>query len=169
MRLDRSPRLTRRGLLAAFALAALAPAAAQVAAAPEKIPAAPAWPLLKDLQGKVVLVDFWASWCSPCLSSFPWMDELQKRHGQQGLVVVAVNLDQDRALAETFLKKTAPQFRIEYDAQGRLAKQFGVQAMPTSFLIDRRGTIRIKHQGFRAAQRAEREQQIRQLLEEQTT
>jgi len=164
-----SPRLTRRGLLTALALAALAPAAPQVAAAPDKIPAAPAWPLLKTLQGKVILVDFWASWCSPCLSSFPWMDELQQRHGQQGLVVVAVNLDQDRALAEAFLRKTAPQFRIEYDAEGALAKQFGVQAMPTSFLIDRGGRVRITHQGFRAAQRTEREQQIRQLLEEQAT
>ena len=168
MRPDRSPRLTRRGLLAALALAAFAPGARQAIAAAEKNPAAPAWPLLKDLHGKVVLVDFWASWCSPCLSSFPWMDELQQRHGQQGLVVVAVNLDQDRALAEAFLKKTAPRFRIEFDTQGALAKQFGVQAMPTSFLIDRHGKVRITHRGFRTAQRAEREQQIRQLLEEQT-
>lgn len=169
MRPDQFPRLTRRGLLVAIALAAVAPVAPQVAAAREKIAAAPAWPLLAGLKGKVVLVDFWASWCAPCLSSFPWMDELQQRHGQKGLVVVAVNLDQDRALADAFLKKTAPQFRIEYDAQGTLAKQFGVQAMPTSFLIDRRGKVRITHRGFRAAQRAEREQQIRQLLEEQTT
>lgn len=169
MRPNHAPRLTRRGLLAALALAALAPAAPQATAAPEKNPTTPAWPLLKDLHGKVVLVDFWASWCAPCLSSFPWMDELQKRHGQQGLVVVAVNLDQDRALAEAFLKKTAPQFRIEFDAQGTLAKQFGVQAMPTSFLIDRSGKLRITHQGFRAAQRAERERQIRQLLEEHAT
>lgn len=169
MRPDRSPRLTRRGFLIALALAAAAPGARQAIAAPEKNPATPAWPLLKDLHGKVVLVDFWASWCSPCLSSFPWMDELQKRHGQKGLVVVAVNLDQDRALAEAFLKKTAPQFRIEFDAEGTLAKQFGVQAMPTSFLIDRSGKVRITHRGFRTAQRAEREQQIRQLLEEQTT
>lgn len=169
MRPDRSPRLTRRGFLIALALAAAAPGARQAIAAPEKNPATPAWPLLKDLHGKVVLVDFWASWCSPCLSSFPWMDELQKRHGQKGLVVVAVNLDQDRALADAFLKKTAPQFRIEFDAEGTLAKQFGVQAMPTSFLIDRSGKVRITHRGFRTAQRAEREQQIRQLLEEQTT
>lgn len=169
MRPDRSPRLTRRGFLIALALAAAAPGARQAIAAPEKNPATPAWPLLKDLHGKVVLVDFWASWCSPCLSSFPWMDELQKRHGQKGLVVVAVNLDQDRALADAFLKRTAPQFRIEFDAEGTLAKQFGVQAMPTSFLIDRSGKVRITHRGFRTAQRAEREQQIRQLLEEQTT
>lgn len=97
------------------------------------------------------------------------MDELQKRHGPKGLVVVAVNLDQDRALADAFLKKTAPQFRIEFDQQGGLARQFGVQAMPTSFLIDRNGKVRVSHQGFRTAQRAERELQIRQLLEEQTT
>lgn len=163
MRPDHSPRLTRRGLLAALALAAIGPAGR---AAPETGPAVPVWPLLKSLKGKVVLVDFWASWCSPCLSSFPWMDELQKRHAGQGLVVVAVNLDQERALAESFLRKTAPQFRIEFDTQGTLAKQFDVKAMPTSFLVDRKGRIRVRHQGFREAQRAERETQIRQLLEE---
>jgi thiol-disulfide isomerase/thioredoxin len=129
-------------------------------------PVTPDWAVLKGLSGKVVLVDFWASWCAPCLRSFPWMNELQQRHGGQGLVIVAVNLDQERALADAFLKKSPAQFRVEYDAPGDIARQFGVEAMPTSFLVDRKGQVRIRHAGFRDAQRADRERQIEQLLKE---
>jgi thiol-disulfide isomerase/thioredoxin len=128
--------------------------------------ATPDWPLLAGLSGKVVLVDFWASWCGPCLRSFPWMNELQQRHAGEGLVIVAVNLDQDRTLADAFIKKLPPKFRVEFDPAGQIATRFGVEAMPTSFLIDRRGKVRVRHAGFRDAQRAPREQQIQQLLKE---
>jgi thiol-disulfide isomerase/thioredoxin len=129
-------------------------------------PATPEWPLLKSYSGKVVLVDFWASWCGPCLLSFPWMNDLQQRYAGQGLVIVAVNLDQERALADAFLQKLPPKFRVEFDAPGNIARQFGVQVMPSSYLLDRHGQVRVRHAGFRNAQRAEREQQIVQLLKE---
>jgi thiol-disulfide isomerase/thioredoxin len=122
--------------------------------------------MLKDLTGKVILLDFWASWCEPCRQSFPWMTELQRRHGAKGLVVIAVNLDHDRALAARFLEQTPAEFRIEYDARATLAEQFDVAAMPTSFLIDRQGRIRERHAGFRAKQRTEREAAIAKILEE---
>jgi len=141
-------------------------------ASPPKMPAtviAPSWPLLQALEGKVVLVDFWASWCSPCLRSFPWMNELQKRFGGDGFEVVAVNLDQDRALADAFLEKVPVEFRVEYDPEGNIARQFDVQAMPSSFLIDRNGRVRVRHAGFRDRQRQEREANIRQLLEEEAS
>lgn len=140
---------------------------ASVGAASSPLPqAAPRWPLLDSLQGKVVLVDFWASWCGPCLQSFPWMNGLHAKHADDGLVILAVNVDQDRALADAFMKKVPPQFRVEYDAQGTLAKSFGVEAMPTSFLIGRDGKIHARHAGFREKQRAGREQEIEQLLKE---
>ncbi|MDH4258766.1 MAG: TlpA family protein disulfide reductase [Gammaproteobacteria bacterium] len=129
-------------------------------------PATPDWPLLKSYSGKVVLVDFWASWCGPCLRSFPWMNDLQQHYGGDGLVIVAVNLDQERALADTFLQKLPPKFRVEFDAAGNIARQFGVQVMPSSFLVDRHGQVRVRHAGFRDGQRAEREEQIKQLLRE---
>jgi thiol-disulfide isomerase/thioredoxin len=151
----------RRRFLTALSLALLMSSGV---AAPES--AAPEWALLKSFSGKVVLVDFWASWCGPCLRSFPWMNELQQRHAGEGLVVVAVNLDQERALADAFLQKLPPKFQVEFDAAGNIARQFDVQMMPTSFLIDRRGRMRVRHAGFRDAQRAEREQQIIQLLKE---
>ncbi|HEX9708244.1 MAG TPA: TlpA disulfide reductase family protein [Steroidobacteraceae bacterium] len=136
------------------------------AAAPTIESAAPAWSLLKSLTGKVVLVDFWASWCGPCLQSFPWMNDLQQKHADEGLVVVAVNLDQEPALAEAFLKKLPAKFRIEYDQSGNIARQFDVQAMPTSFLIDRSGRVRARHAGFKDKYREERERQIQNLLKE---
>ena len=123
-------------------------------------------PLFKDLGGKVVLLDFWASWCEPCRHSFPWMSELQRRHGADGLIVVAVNLDQDPQLAKQFLAATPAAFRVEYDPAGKLATEFGVNAMPVSFVIDRTGRVREKHVGFRQAQRAQREASLLELLKE---
>ena len=129
-------------------------------------PTTPEWPLLKSYSGKVVLVDFWASWCGPCLRSFPWMNDLQQHYGADGLVIVAVNLDQERELADAFLRKLPPKFRVEFDAPGNIARQFGVQTMPSSFLVDRHGQVRVRHAGFRDGQRAEREEQIKKLLKE---
>jgi thiol-disulfide isomerase/thioredoxin len=152
-----------RRLLAALSLTLTLVAGSSVAA---PVPATPDWPLLKSFSGKVVLVDFWASWCGPCLRSFPWMNDLQQRYAGEGLVVVAVNLDHERALADSFLQKLPPKFQVEFDAAGNIARQFGVQAMPSSFLVDRHGQVRVRHAGFRDAQRAEREEQIKQLLKE---
>jgi thiol-disulfide isomerase/thioredoxin len=123
-------------------------------------------PLFGQLAGKVVLLDFWASWCEPCRHSFPWMSELQRRYQDAGLVVLAVNLDQDRRLAEQFLAAHPAGFRVEYDPAGAIATQFGVGAMPMSFVIDRSGRVREKHLGFRRAQTSEREASLLKLLEE---
>jgi len=123
-------------------------------------------PLLDGLKGKVVLLDFWASWCDPCRRSFPWMNEMQRRYAGSDLLVVAVNLDQDRKLAEKFLAAVPAGFRVEFDQGGALATQFGVTAMPMSFLLDRKGIVRERHSGFREAVKAQREQSILKLLKE---
>lgn len=126
-------------------------------------------PVVKAQAGKVVLLDFWASWCAPCRQSFPWMSALQKRYGAQNFTVVAVNMDQDRTLAAKFLEKTPADFQIVYDPKGDIATLMNVQAMPTSYLIDRTGRQRAIHKGFRDAQRAPREKEIEQLLKEMPT
>ena len=131
MRIQRNALRPRRRLLAALTLLPLARVAG--AAEPAGAPA-PEWQVLKELRGKVVLVDFWASWCVPCRRSFPWMNALLQQNAARGLAVVAVNVDQDRALAETFLRDVPARFRVEYDQAGVLARQFGVRAMPTSML-----------------------------------
>ena len=156
-------RAARLFLLALLGAIATASVGAASVSSPQ---AAPAWPLLNELHGKVVLVDFWASRCAPSLQSFPWMNNLHTRHADDGLVIVAVNLDQDRALADAFLKKVPAQFRVEYDQAGKLAKSFGVEAMPTSFLIGRDGQVHARHAGFRDKQREGREQEIVKLLKE---
>ena len=86
---------------------------------------------LSSLRGKVVYLDFWASWCVPCRQSFPWMNELQKRYADRGLTIIGVNLDHERADAEKFLRKLSPGFQIRFDPDGDWARHFDVQGMPT--------------------------------------
>jgi len=106
---------------------------------------------LDDYHGKVVVLDFWASWCIPCRRSFPWMNEMQKKYGDDGLVIIAVNLDTNISDARKFLAKYPAEFQVSYDQTRELARQFEVEAMPSSFLIDRRGEVVERHLGFRSA------------------
>jgi thiol-disulfide isomerase/thioredoxin len=108
---------------------------------------------LATLQGRVVLLDFWASWCTPCKLSFPWMNALQARLGPRGLQVVAVNLDRQRSAADVFLRQTPAQFTVGFDPSGDSPKRFGVKAMPTSLLIGADGRVLVQHEGFRDSDR----------------
>jgi cytochrome c biogenesis protein CcmG/thiol:disulfide interchange protein DsbE len=119
---------------------------------------------LNEFRGRVVYLDFWASWCAPCRHSFPWMDRMQREFGQDAFIVVAVNVDHARPDAEQFLHEYTPGFQIVFDPDGTLAERFGVKGMPTSFLIDRDGHIHSEHEGFRLKERGVLEQQIRALL-----
>jgi cytochrome c biogenesis protein CcmG/thiol:disulfide interchange protein DsbE len=126
----------------------------------------PAVPQLSSFRGKVVYLDFWASWCAPCRQSFPWMNELQKRYADHGFTVIAVNVDHERVDAEKFLRKLSPAFQIRFDPDGDWARRFNVHGMPTSVVLDRNGKARFTHIGFRNADAARYEQQIQQLLAE---
>jgi cytochrome c biogenesis protein CcmG/thiol:disulfide interchange protein DsbE len=103
---------------------------------------------LDSLRGRVVLVDFWASWCAPCARSFPWMTELHRRYAGRGLAIVAIDLDKDRELAEKFLTDHPAPFTIAFDPKGRTAEAWHVRAMPTTFLLGRDGTVLMAHPGF---------------------
>lgn len=120
---------------------------------------------LERLRGKVVLLDFWASWCQPCRHSFPWLNAMQAKYADRGLVIIAVNVDRERADAERFLRETPATFRIVYDPAGALAARYEVPGMPSSYVIDAKGDIIERHVGFRSALRAEREAQLQKLLE----
>jgi cytochrome c biogenesis protein CcmG, thiol:disulfide interchange protein DsbE len=117
-----------------------------------------------EFRGRVLYLDFWASWCAPCQQSFPWMEAMKDSYGAQGLTVVAVNLDQNRSDAERFLAKFHPTFDVRFDPQGEAAERFRVQGMPTSLIIDRRGVVRFTHIGFRPVDRATYENQLREVL-----
>lgn len=121
------------------------------------LPGATVAPKLSDLKGKVVYLDFWASWCGPCKQSFPWMNDMQQKYGAKGLQVVGVNLDAKRPDAERFLAENPALFALAYDAKGETARQVGIKGMPTSVLIDADGKVLAIHQGFREQDRAELE------------
>ena len=122
---------------------------------------------MQQLEGKVLLVDFWASWCTPCRKSFPWLNAMQQRHGGDGLLVLAVNEDNERSDAQRFLQQVPAEFAVLYDQAGALAQQYQLMGMPSSFLIDKKGQIRYRHIGFKQADIAGYETQIRQLLAEE--
>ncbi len=113
---------------------------------------------------KLVLLDFWASWCAPCRQSFPFMQSLQQRYGAQGLRVVAVSLDARAEDAQRFLDQRQPDFALWHDPQARLVVDYPVQVMPTSFLLDAQGRVLHRHSGFRAADAAPLEARIRYYL-----
>ena len=100
------------------------------------------------LAGKVVYVDFWASWCQPCRLSFPWMAQMAKKYGERGFQIVTINLDRDHAAAEKFLKEVGAEFKVVFDSTGSIAKMFKVDVMPTSFLYGRDGTLLNRFEGF---------------------
>lgn len=119
---------------------------------------------LDDYSGKVVLIDFWASWCGPCRQSFPWMNDMQTKYHDDGLVIVAVNVDNDLADAKRFLADYPPGFQIHFDENKSLAREYEVVAMPSSFLIGRDGQIVEKHLGFKVLKQDEYEAAIRAAL-----
>lgn len=119
---------------------------------------------LHDLRGKVVYVDFWASWCGPCRQSFPWMNSMLEKYGPQGLAIVAVDLDKTREASGDFLYTFSPKFTVAFDPAGKTAQAFRVEAMPSSFLLDRDGKIVYTHQGFESSKAPTLEQKIRESL-----
>ncbi len=123
---------------------------------------APALPKQQKFIGKPVLVDFWASWCNPCRESFPWMNEIRKKY--PGLEIIAINLDEKKADADSFLSKIPSNFIIHYDPKGVYAKQFGIAGMPSSYLIDADGNIIKEHVGFFSSKKEEYESDIKKLL-----
>ena len=102
---------------------------------------------LAEFKGKVVLVDLWASWCAPCKASFPVLDVLFREYRSRGVEVVAVNLDERRHDANTFLRAHPHQMLVTFDPRARLLKAFDAPGVPISYLIDREGMIRSTHLG----------------------
>lgn len=103
---------------------------------------------LEQHAGKVIYLDFWASWCGPCRKSFPWMTKMQAQYQQQGFVVLSVNLDHNKQFADEFLQQVPADFPVIYDPRGELMKQYKIKGMPSSYLFDRNGKIIGRHAGF---------------------
>jgi len=121
---------------------------------------------LNELKGKVVLVDFWASWCGPCRQEMPVLEQLHKKYAKQGLVVVGVNIDNNPKKMNNFLKGTPVSFRVVHDRKLEVASKYEPETMPSSYFIGRDGKIRYVQEGFRKKDAAELEERIKTLLAE---
>jgi cytochrome c biogenesis protein CcmG/thiol:disulfide interchange protein DsbE len=119
---------------------------------------------LQRFRGKIVLVDFWASWCAPCRQSFPWLNEMQARYAGAGLVVIGINVDRERSEADRFLREVPARFEILYDPTGSLAARYEVPGMPSSYVFGPAGELISRHIGFRNGTREEREAELKTLL-----
>ena len=119
---------------------------------------------LKQYIGKVVYLDFWASWCKPCQKSFPWMNGMVQRYPADSFTVVTINLDSDEKAMNVFLSRIPAQFDIYHDPSGTLAEKFQLQGMPTSYLIDKSGKVVSRHIGFQTQEIPAYEKEIESLL-----
>lgn len=138
-------------LAAGLFAAGISPAAAEVKvgdAFPDLAPFKLEGQLPADYTNKIVIVDFWASWCKPCKMSFPALNELHTKYAAQGVVVIAINVDEDRAEMEAFLKKIPAAFPVVRDASQKLVGAAGISTMPSSFVLDRTGKVRFAHSGY---------------------
>ena len=162
------PNFFLRGAVVALAVASLAGAELKVGDSFPAFRAAGVTNLaggeLPATEGKVVLVDFWASWCTPCKLSFPWMNQMHEQLGAQGLRIVAINLDRKEADAQRFLAQAPARFAIAMDAAAETAKLLAIQAMPTSLLVAADRSVLFTHRGFKLEDRADLEAKLRATL-----
>lgn len=121
---------------------------------------------LSRYKGKVVLINFWASWCAPCQTELPLLNDLARRYGDR-LQVLAVNVDENPAegrKALERLKLQTPALRVLWDSRKKVVSAYNVPTMPTSYVLDRHGKIRFIHEGFRPSDKQAWEQEVQELL-----
>jgi cytochrome c biogenesis protein CcmG, thiol:disulfide interchange protein DsbE len=119
---------------------------------------------MSKYQNKVVYLDFWASWCVPCRQSFPWLNEMQAKYQDKGLVIIAVNLDRDVNKASQFTEAFPASFLLYSDPKGILAQKYKITAMPSAYLFSGNGELAEKHLGFKESDVARYEANIGKLL-----
>ena len=121
---------------------------------------------LDQLRGQVVMVNFWASWCEPCRTEFPLLDQIYKKYKGVGFTLVGVNVEPDSADAERFIAKTPASFPIVFDKESAVSKLYRVSGMPTTVLIDRKGVLRWVHRSYAPGDENEYLNRVRALLTE---
>ena len=119
---------------------------------------------LESYRGKVVYLDFWASWCPPCRKAMPQIEQMRKDYSSDEFAVVAVNLDNDLKKAHKVLAKEPVGYVSGSDPKQNLPKRYEIKTMPTAYLIDRNGVIRYIHEGFRKGDEKEIRAEIDKLL-----
>ena len=121
---------------------------------------------LTNYKDKVILIDFWATWCPPCKQSMPFLNALRNEFHKNGFEIIAINVDEETQEAKTFLNSYPVDYLMAYDSQGDCPSKYDVKAMPSSYFLDRQGKIRYVHLGFRHADETEIRAWVMQLLQE---
>ncbi len=124
---------------------------------------------LNDLRGRVLLVDFWASWCEPCREEFPEFEAMYRDLRDRGVEIIAVSVDRKRENAEAFLAKHPATFPVIHDPDRAIADRFKPRAMPTAYVIDQAGVVRFVHLGYQREYLAKYREEITRLLAEGPT
>ena len=119
---------------------------------------------LSDLHGKVVLLDFWASWCGPCRQSFPLYEKLRAEMPAADFTLIAINLDEMAEGPTAFLEEHPVHYTSLADPAGEVARAYGLRGMPSSFVIDRDGVLRARHTGFKPEDIKELRTEIMELI-----
>lgn len=121
---------------------------------------------LQEQRGRVVLVNFWATWCGPCRVEMPHLNRLYDKYRDAGFVLLAVNIDEDPKNAANLASKLGMRFPVLLDTDKKVSRLYDLSAMPSTMLIDRDGRVRYTHRGYRDGYEQTYEQQIRELLRE---
>lgn len=170
-----SARSSARRIACAMAVAALAavPLAPALAKAPVPAPdfvldSSTGKPVkLSALRGQVVAINFWATWCAPCLQEMPLLDGLYKQHRGEGFTLLGVNVEPDPKKADGWLKQRPVSFPVLYDVNSDVSTLYQVIGMPSTVFIDKKGNIRYVHRGYRPGDEDKYLHNIRELLREQ--
>ena len=121
---------------------------------------------LQEQRGRVVLINFWATWCGPCKQEMPHLNRLHEKYRSAGLVLLGINIDDDPAKGIAGASKLGLKFPVLLDADKRVSRLYDLASMPSTVVIDRDGRVRYLHRGYREGFEASYEQQIRELLKE---
>jgi peroxiredoxin len=121
---------------------------------------------LGEQRGRVVLVNFWATWCGPCRVELPHLSRLHDKYRSSGFLLLGVNIDEDPTLAKALVSKMGLTFPVLLDPEKKVVGAYDLNAMPATVLIDRDGRVRHLHRGYKEGVEALYEQQVRALLKE---
>lgn len=121
---------------------------------------------LQQLRGKVVMINFWASWCGPCRQEMPLLDQMHKRYSALGFTLLGVNVEADTQDAERWLEDRPVSFPVLFDRDSKVSELYHVDAMPSTVFIDRKGNLRHLHRGYKPGDEEQYLSQIRALLKE---